>query len=232
MCQYWKKLHTCTHPSDRPYIEMCRSGFLSNTVCPDIDEDPVPRPSHFPCWICIKAMSRADADERRRREYLQASAVENAREAAAKAKFEIDKKAREERVRRDARENAERERVAEMKGRAEREKEVERARREGGAWKLAEAGSGKKKKKGSVAGSPASPASPSMVDGVKKDVYKENGNAGGGKTVARDEQSEASGRAGVWGPKKILSRKEGAGVLPNRMDTPMDTPMGRNGSKN
>ncbi len=62
MCLYWKKLHTCDHTSDRPYIEMCRPGCLSNTVCPDIAEDPNPRPSHFPCWLCIKAEARADAE--------------------------------------------------------------------------------------------------------------------------------------------------------------------------
>ncbi|KAF3044141.1 hypothetical protein E8E12_010339 [Didymella heteroderae] len=218
MCQYWRKLHTCTHPSDRPYIEMCRPGFLSNTVCLDISEDGVLRPSHFPCWACIKSTGWVDAEEKQRLDRLQASAAETTREVAVKARLEAEKKAHEESVRREAREKAERERAAEVKVRAEREREAKRARKEGGAWVLAEAGSGKKKKKGSVPGSPASPASPSMVTGSRKDVWKENGNAGGGKTAWKDEKSEVSGRAGVWGPKKILSRKEGTGVLADRMD--------------
>lgn len=202
---------------------MCRPGFLSNTVCPDISEDPVLRPSHFPCWSCIKALGRADAEGKRQCEYLLASAAESAREMAVKSKMEAEKRAREERARREAREKAERERAAEMEMRAEREKEAERARREGGLWVLAEAGSGKKKKKkGIVPGSPASPASPSTVMGEKKDAWKEN------KTAWRDDRSvEASGRAGVWGPKKILSRKEGAGILANRTDASIDT----NGTK-
>lgn len=222
MCQYWKKLHTCTHPSDRPYIEMCRPGFLSNTVCPDIAEDPNLRPSHFPCWSCIKASARSDSLEKARLEQLAASAAETAREAAVKARQEAEKKAREARVRREAREKAERERVTEMRVKAEREKEAERGRREGGAWVLAEAGSGKKKR-GSVPGGPKSPVSPSTVTGGKMDVWKENGSAG--VKVTWNEKSEGSGRAGVWGPKKILSRKEG--VLANRTDTSV----GGNGSK-
>ncbi|KAF3037035.1 hypothetical protein E8E11_001743 [Didymella keratinophila] len=223
MCRYWKKLHTCTHPSDRPYIEMCRPGFLSNTVCNDIAEDPNLRPSHFPCWTCIKAAGRADAEEKRRFQDLQASAAETAHHAAIKIRREAEQKAREERVRREAREKAERERAVEVKVRAEKEQEAERARKEGGAWMLAEASSGKKKKKsGSVPGSPKSPKSPSTVAGAKKEVWKENGGAGGGK-----EKSEASGRAGIWGPKKILSRKEGAGVLASRADASI----GGNGMK-
>jgi hypothetical protein len=62
MCIYWKKMHTCGHPSDRPYIEMCRSGCLSNTVCPDIGQDDTPRKSHFPCYACIKSEARAETE--------------------------------------------------------------------------------------------------------------------------------------------------------------------------
>lgn len=228
MCQYWKKLHTCTHPSDRPYIEMCRPGFLSNTVCHDIAEDARLRPSHFPCWACTKALGRQDAEDKRRLEQLQATAAETAHHVAVKARQEAEKKAREERVRREAREKAERERIVEMRVRTESEKDAERARKEGGAWVLAEASSGKKKKRGSVPESPKSPKSPSTATGSKKDVRKENGSAGGGKAALKDEKSEASGRAGIWGPKKILSRKEGAGVLAHRMDTLI----GQNGLKN
>lgn len=226
MCQYWKKKHTCTHPSDRPYIEMCRPGFLTNTVCPDISEDPVLRPSHFPCWMCIKASSRAEIEAKRRHEYALASATQTAREAASKAKFESEKRVREERVRQMAREKAERERAVEMKVKAEREKEAERAKMEGGAWMLAEAGSGKKKKKGGVMGSPASPSTTSGA--ARKDTWKENAQGGHtGRGAWKDEKSERNGRAGVWGPKRILSRKEGAGILANLMGASVDT----NGSK-
>lgn len=229
MCRYWKKQHTCSHPSDRPYIEMCRPGFLSNTVCPDISEDPVLRPSHFPCWWCIKALSRADTEAKRHRDHVLASAAESVREVAIRARFESEKRMREERVRRDAREKAELERAAEQKVNTEREKETERAKKEGGAWMLAETGSGKKKKRGSMLGSPASAANPSIVNGaVMKDTWKENGQGGPvGKSAWKDEKSEANGRAGLWGPKRILSRKEGAGVVANLMDVSVEA----NGTK-
>ncbi|KAF1923848.1 uncharacterized protein M421DRAFT_74155 [Didymella exigua CBS 183.55] len=219
MCKYWKKTHTCTHPSDRPYIEMCRPGFLTNTVCGDICDDPVLRRSHFPCWPCIKTLGRVDAEEKLRAEYLQVATAEKARELSAKARFEADKKGRDERVRRGAREKAERERAVEMKVRAEREREAERARREGGQWMLAEAGSGKKKKRGS---GPGSPVSPSTVVGGRQDMRKENGSVGG-NIAWKEDKSEVSGRAGIWGPKKILSRKEDASVPTNRVDSPIDT---------
>ena len=138
MCQYWKKLHTCTHLSDRPYIEMCRPGILSNTVCPDISDDPTSRPSHFPCWPCIKHSAAAEAAEKRAQASALAAAANNAREMALKDKIEGEKRAREERVRREAKEKAERERIAEQKMKIEREKENERAKKEGGVWMLAE----------------------------------------------------------------------------------------------
>ncbi|KAF2627189.1 hypothetical protein BU25DRAFT_342399 [Macroventuria anomochaeta] len=222
MCQYWKKCHTCTHLSDRPYIEMCRPGFLSNIVCQDIGEDPSPRRSHFPCWQCIKASARTESEEKRAQAHALATAAEIARDIATKGKIDMEKRAREERVRREAREKAERERVLEHKIKIEREKEMERAKKEGGPWVLAEAGSGKKKKgRGSVPASPASPGSPSILVGVtEKDAWKENG-----KTVWKENEKgvDASGRAGTWGPKKILSRKEGAaGTLSSRTDATND----------
>ena len=197
---------------------MCRPGFLSNTVCPTISENPSPRPSHFPCWPCIKLSAHTEAVDKRAHAHALATAANNARELVLKDKLESEKRAREERVRREAREKAERERAAEQKMRVEREKEVERARKEGGMWMLAEAGSGKKKKgKGGAGGhpgglaSPGSPGSPSAVVGVgasKKEAWKEN-----------VKGAEERGRAGIWGPKQILSRKEGAaGVLLNRTD--------------
>jgi len=114
---------------------------------------------------------------------------------------------REERVRREARDKAERERVVEEMKRVEHEKEAERARKEGSPWVLAEAGSGKKKKKGPVGTGLVSPMG-ALGMGAVKEGWKENGKGW------KDERGESSGRAGTWGPKKILSRKEGvAGVL-------------------
>lgn len=225
MCRYWKKLHTCTHPSDRPYIEMCRPGFLSNTVCSDISEDPSLRPSHFPCYPCIKQSAYTEAIEKQAHAHALAAAAETAREQAAKHKVEVEKRAREERVRREAREKAERERANEERMRVEREKEMERMRREGGPWVLAEAGSGKKKK-GRVSG-PGSPASPTGVFGAGGAVRKENAKTGWKETEKSwkeaEKSTEASGRAGTWGPKKILSRKEGAAdLLGGRMDVPAE----------
>lgn len=220
MCQYWKKLHTCTHPSDRPYIEMCRTGFLSNTVCPDIAEDSNPRPSHFPCWSCIKGSMCSDSLEKARLDARASSAAETTCEVAVKARQETVKKTREERVRREAREKAEREMAAEMRVRAEREEDAERAKKEGGTWVLADAGSGKKKR-GDVSGSPKSLVSPSSVTSGRKDVWKENGSTGV-KAAWKDEKSEGSGCAGVWGPKKILSRNEGGNFL-SRTDTSAET---------
>ena len=138
MCQYWKKLHTCTHLSDRPYIEMCRSGFLSNTVCLDISEDPSPRPSHFPCWPCIKHSAHAEAQEKRVQAQALETAANNARQLAINEKIESEKRDREERVRREAKEKDERERLAEQKMRVEREKEKERTKKEGGGWMMSE----------------------------------------------------------------------------------------------
>ncbi|OSS45198.1 hypothetical protein B5807_09242 [Epicoccum nigrum] len=223
MCQYWKKLHTCTHQSDWRYIEMCHQGFISNTVCKDIaTTEPGERQSHFPCWVCIKTEARAELMERIAQEQAEAEAAEAAREQAARYKAENDKRVREERVRREAREKADRERAAEMRVRAEREAEREKARKEGGAWTVAESHGGRKKNKGrgSVPNSPSSLSTSFPMGPLKKDAWKENS----GKTSAAwgegEKATSVSGRAGVWPPpRKILSRKEGAaGVLGNRPD--------------
>lgn len=134
--------------------------------------------------------------------------------------MESEKRAKEERVRKEAKEKAERERVREQKARLEKEKEAEKAKKEGGPWVLAEAGSGKKKGK-TMSVSPASPSSPSNFTGAaKKEMWKENA-----KTVwnGSEKGADPSGRAGTWGPKRILSRKDGAaGVLSTRTDGPKD----------
>ena len=123
MCQYWSKLHTCSHVSDRPYVEMCHPGFIANIVCKDIGTDEEPRPSYFPCYKCIKAEARAETLERMAQERVAVLAAEAAREQADKVKAETEKRVREERVRREAREKADRERAAELRVKAEREAE-------------------------------------------------------------------------------------------------------------
>lgn len=182
--------------------------------------DPTPRKSYFPCWQCIKASARAETQEKHARAVAAAAAAEAAREQAFRLKLENEKRVREERVRREAREKAERERAAEQKMRAEKEAERERAKREGGVWTLAESGSGKKKKgkgpglAGSVGGTSAAFPTTSVV---KKDAWKENGK---GSWKESQKGNESSGRAGTWGPKKILSRKEGnAGFMVARADS-------------
>ncbi|KAH6613907.1 hypothetical protein C7974DRAFT_443778 [Boeremia exigua] len=216
MCRYRKKLHTCTHLSDRPYIELCRPGFTTNTVCASISTSE-PRRSHFPCWQCIKTMARAEALEALEAAERRVAAADQ----AARLKVEMEKR---ERVRREARERAEHERAVEGERRGEREREVERVRREGAAWVVAEAGrGGRKKGRGGAVGSPGAAfgvvkkevevAREGAKEGVKTGL-KENGKVGW-----KEEKSEVGGRAGVWGPKKILSRKEGAaGVLGIRAD--------------
>ncbi|KZM20531.1 uncharacterized protein EKO05_0008916 [Ascochyta rabiei] len=168
MCQYWKKRHTCAHTSDRPYIEMCCAGYVSNTVCADITTNLVPRPSHFPCYPCIRDEVIVEAREKH----------ERAAEAAVRAVRDVAARKREgERVGRE-----------------------ERGMGEGGAWMLAEGGSGKSKKKGKggagggVLASPGSQAKQGALEESEK----------GGKM---------GGRAGSWGPKKILSRGETEVVL-------------------
>ena len=96
MCQYWSKLHTCSHVSDRPYVEMCHPGFIANIVCKDIGTDEEPRPSYFPCYKCIKAEARAETLERMAQERAAVLAAEAAREQADKVKAETEKRVREE----------------------------------------------------------------------------------------------------------------------------------------
>ena len=222
MCQYWSKLHTCSHVSDRPYVEMCHPGFIANIVCKDIGTDEEPRPSYFPCYKCIKAEARAETLERVAQERAAVLAAEAAREQADKVKAETEKRVREERVRREAREKADHERAAEIRVKAEREADREKAKKEGGVWTLAEAHGGRKKNKGrgSVPNSPSPTSTSFPMGALKKDAWKENS----GKTAAAwaegEKASNLSGRAGAWPPpKKILSRKDGAaGVLGARPD--------------
>jgi len=209
MCIYWKKLHTCGHTSDRPYIEMCRPGCLSNTVCPSISADEIEtlRASHFPCYPCIKAEVRAETEERMNAEFQKQARAEEVKKA------ERVQREKQERVRREAREKAAKEREEEARLKAQREKEEERAKREGGAW--IESG-GKKGRK--VKGFPVMPmmhAGGAVGNGKGFGEEGERKENEGGGVVKEGE--DKGGRAGTWGPKKILSRKEGVGAGQGQM---------------
>jgi hypothetical protein len=217
MCLYWKKMHTCHHVSDRPYIEMCRPGFLTNTVCPDISEDDQPRPSHFPCYPCIKTEARAEIEAEARMEQDAMTKAYEARERAVKEKQAAELRAKEERVRREARDKAAREREAEQRIKREKEEEERKARKEGGAW-IETAGSKKPKgrKSGSGAAAVSSPMTPLNAPLVITRTTagpsnnKENGPPGGGEKMSpkKGRGGDPGGRAGTWGPKKILTRQE------------------------
>lgn len=201
MCQYWKKLHTCNHQSDRPYIEMCRDGFLSNTVCLNIGEDDTPRPSHFPCYPCIKAEARAETEAQARLEQDAIAKAYEARERAVKEKLAAELRAKEERVRREARDKAAREREAEQRTKREKEEQERKARKEGGAWIES---SGNKKPKG------RNMPTTSKAVTVPKNTKENSGVGGysGEKMSPKNSRVDPGGRAGTWGPKKILSRQE------------------------
>ncbi|KAH7398540.1 hypothetical protein BKA66DRAFT_437589 [Pyrenochaeta sp. MPI-SDFR-AT-0127] len=207
MCIYWKKSHTCKHPGDRRYLEMCRPGYLSNTVCPNVSEDPNPRPSHFPCWNCIKMEAHADAVAAAHAEQDAMVKAHEVRERALKEKQAAEFRAKEERIRREAREKAMREREEELRAKREIEEAERRIEKEGGLW--IETGIGKKgkgRKSGGNNGLAPVSAPPVMkIVGTAKDK-KESKNE---KMSPKKERGvESGGRAGHWGPKKILSRKE------------------------
>ncbi|KAF1846502.1 uncharacterized protein K460DRAFT_377685 [Cucurbitaria berberidis CBS 394.84] len=207
MCLYWKKYHTCKHVSDRLYIEMCRPGYLSNTVCPDISEDPSPRKSYFPCWSCIKAEARSDIEAQACLEQEAVAKACEAKEKAIKERQAVELKAKEERVRREAKEKAIKEREEELRIKREKEEEERKARKEGGLW--IETGNGKKGK-GRKSGSKGSLTTPVSALPVLKTVAglkdrKEN-------SPKKERSMDPGGRAGIWGPKKILSRKENESI--------------------
>ncbi|KAF2855890.1 hypothetical protein T440DRAFT_551209 [Plenodomus tracheiphilus IPT5] len=211
MCLYWKKLHTCDHVSDRPYIEMCHSGVLSNAVCPDISDDPTPRKSHFPCYPCIKNEARAEAEASVKEKIdAEAKAVE-AQQRAVKEKQNLEQRLKEERVRREAREKAAREREEEMRIKRFKEEENLKAKKDGGMW--IESGSGKKgkgrKSGGAGVRTPLSPVSKMSGGGSREN--KAPGGSGMDRSPKKGDV-DPGGRAGTWGPKKILSRKENGGL--------------------
>jgi hypothetical protein len=213
MCIYWKKLHTCGHTSDRPYIEICRPGCLSNTVCTDIGTDEVLRNSHFPCYPCIKGEVRAEAEARVHAQHDALLKANEARDTALREKYAAEQRAKEERVRREAREKAARERKEEHKMKAIKEKEEERAKKEGGLW--IETGNGKKTKgrRGGALNFPTLPQSaPAVLKTFADKEKKENENGVRTSPKKEGKAADIGGRAGIWGPKKILNRKENAAI--------------------
>ncbi|KAH4106293.1 hypothetical protein HBH70_178290 [Parastagonospora nodorum] len=213
MCIYWKKKHTCGHISDRPYIEMCRPGCLSNTICTDISTNETLRNSYFPCYPCIKAEARAEAEARYHAQHDAVVAANQARTSALREKHAAEQRAKEERIRREAREKAAREREEENRVKMLREKEEERAKKEGGMW--IETGSGKKakgKKGNGALGFPVLPNSTPSVIKTFAEVGRKENEGGKMMSLMKENGVDAGGRAGTWGPKKILSRKENATV--------------------
>ncbi|KAI8942910.1 hypothetical protein NX059_000949 [Plenodomus lindquistii] len=209
MCIYWRKLHTCGDISDRPYLEMCHSGVLSNTVCAGITEDPTPRKSHFPCYSCIKNEARREVEEGEKERRERESEAVEAHQRALKEKRDHEQRLKEERVRREAREKAAREREEESRIKQFKEEQERKAKKDGGLWIETKKGKGKKSGGNNVGGNPLSP--------VGKIVGRENramGGAGVGAGAADKSPKKGvdpGGRAGTWGPKKILSRKENGG---------------------
>jgi hypothetical protein len=203
-------------------MEMCRSGRLSKTVCPDTSDDPEERISHFPCWPCIRSECRADSEALAR---ANQAALE-AKEAAAKAKHATEARLREERLRREYRDRAAREREDEARRKEEREREAERAKKEGGLWIETGAGRRGRHRKGPL--TPVTPlvSSPAIRTILTRDKKENMPVAGGSKmspakkspaktSPPKDKPTESSGRAGVWGPKKNdsnASKRENTGT--------------------
>lgn len=138
-----------------------------------------------------------------------------AQQRAYKEKHAAEQRAKEERIRREAREKAAREREEEMRTKKAKAEEERKAKREGGLWIETHSG---KKSKGRKSGG-AGPTNPLLSLPVPKTTAgaasRENKAMPGSGVVDRSPKKEKSvdlgGRAGTWGPKRILSRKENGG---------------------
>ena len=132
---------------------------------------------------------------------------------------------REDRLRREYREKAAREREEEARRKEEREREMEKAKKEGGLW--IETGSTRKGRHRKGPLTPVTPlvSSPTIRTILTRDK-KENVPVAGSPKISpakkipaktsppKDRPAESSGRAGVWGPKKNDShaaRRENTG---------------------
>jgi hypothetical protein len=125
-------------------------------------------------------------------------------------------RAKEERVRREARDKAAREREAERRVKREKEEAERRATKEGGTW-IETSGGKKPKGKRSGGGSgpastlvtPLNPLSTFKMAAVPKNIKDIGGGTGGGERMSpKKGRADSGGRAGTWGPKKVLSRQE------------------------
>lgn len=191
---------------------MCRPGYLSNTVCCDVAEDPNLRPSHFPCWTCIKAEAHADVLAAARAEQDAIAKAREARERAVDARMQALKekratelRAKEERIRGEGNDRATKDR--EEESRIGEEEEC-RTNREEGLW--IETGRGKKAK-GRKSGGNSGLTTPVSAQPLMKPSHTTKDkaeNSGERTTPKKDRVVDPGGRAGIWGPKKILSRRE------------------------
>ena len=91
-----------------------------------------------------------------------------------------------------------------------KEKEEERAKKEGGMW--IETGSGKKAKGRKGNGALAFPVLPGSAPPVGKTFAEVGRKENQGGKMVKEKGGDVGGRAGTWGPKKILSRKENVAV--------------------
>jgi hypothetical protein len=164
--------------------------------------------SHFPCYPCIKGEARAESEALARAEQQAVLRAHEARDIAIREKHAAEQRAKEERIRREAREKAIREREEEVRLKIMKEKEEERAKKEGGLWIETSAGKKHKNRKSTTLVAPVVPLSAPPV--LKTFFAKDKKENDGAANISPRKEGKAvdQGRAGFWGPKRILSRKD------------------------
>lgn len=144
-----------------------------------------------------------------------------------KEKKAAEQRAKEDRIRTEAREKAARERDEEAKRKKVREEEERKAKKEGGMW--IETGSGKKGKSRKSGGG-GSPVTPTMGAKGMLGVKEKKENVRMERVSPKKERAgDGGGRAGTWGPKKILSRKENVGGVLGEVVNGVNSVGGPNG---
>ena len=121
-------------------------------------------------------------------------------------------------MRREAREKAAREREEEDKIKREKDEEERKARKEGGLWIETSSGKkGKTRKNGSTGISGlTTPLNPRPVTRPVVGPHKKKENGSGEPTSPKKQRGvDPGGRAGFWGPKKILTKKENIASINN-----------------
>lgn len=214
MCQYYKKLHTCNCLS-QTYLEMCRAGILSNTVCrpldPPSENKADARKSYFACYECLCKEVRKEDQERLQRQMQMEQENKKMAEMQLKMDRIAEKQAKKDRVRREYAQKARAEREREEQEQEKLKAEAERAKKEGGLW--IDAGASRKRGRkggggvGMAALRSAPPAPLGATAGWKMGEF-------GRKEAEAPKTStgvDPGGRAGVWGPvapKRILTNPE------------------------